>query len=142
LAYLDSNENSATGAIDIQLEVWMETARHRAGNLPASQLSRTSFKYQYWTVAQMVAHHAIGGCNLRPGDLLGSGTISGPVKSEAGALMELASNGSAPVTLSTGEKRSYVEDGDAIILRGYCQKPGFARIGFGESRGEVLPSKV
>jgi fumarylacetoacetase len=142
LAYLDSNENSATGAIDIQLEVWMETARHRAGNLPASQLSRTSFKYQYWTIAQMIAHHAIGGCNLRPGDLLGSGTISGPVKSEAGALMELASNGSAPVTLSTGEKRSYVEDGDAIILRGYCQKPGFARIGFGESRGEVLPSKV
>ncbi len=102
LAYLDSIENSATGAIDIQLEVWMETARHRAGNLPASQLSHTSFKYQYWTIAQMVAHHAVGGCNLRPGDLLGSGTISGPVKSEAGALMELASNGSAPVTLSNG----------------------------------------
>ena len=142
LPYLDSNENSATGAIDIQLEVWMETARHRASNLPASQLSLTSFRHQYWTIAQMVAHHAIGGCNLRPGDLLGSGTISGPDKSEAGALMELASNGSAPVTLSTGEKRSYVEDGDAIILRGYCQKPGFARIGFGECRGEVLPAKV
>ena len=142
LPYLDSHENSATGAIDIQLEVWMETARHRAGNLPASQLSLTSFKHQYWTIAQMVAHHTVGGCNLRPGDLLGSGTISGPEKSEAGALMELARNASDPVTLSTGEKRSYVEDGDAIILRGYCQKPGFARIGFGESRCEVWPAKV
>jgi len=120
----------------------MESVRHRAGNLPASQLSLTSFKHQYWTIAQMVAHHTVGGCNLRPGDLLGSGTISGPEKSEAGALMELARNASDPVTLSTGEKRSYVEDGDAIILRGYCQKPGFARIGFGESRGEVLPAKV
>jgi fumarylacetoacetase len=142
LPYLDSHENSATGAIDIELEVWMETARHREENLPASQLSLTSFKHQYWTIAQMVAHHTVGGCNLRPGDLLGSGTISGPGKSEAGALMELARNASAPVTLSTGEKRSYVEDGDAIILRGYCQKPGFARIGFGESRGQVLPAKV
>ena len=142
LPYLDSHENSATGAIDIELEVWMETARHREENLPASQLSLTSFKHQYWTIAQMVAHHTVGGCNLRPGDLLGSGTISGPGKSEAGALMELARNASAPVTLSTGEKRSYVEDGDAIILRSYCRKPGFARIGFGESRGQVLPAKV
>jgi fumarylacetoacetase len=90
----------------------------------------------------MVAHHAVGGCNLRPGDLLGSGTVSGPEKLAAGALMELARNASEPVTLSTGEQRSYVEDGDAIMLRGYCQKPGFARIGFGESRGEVLPAKA
>jgi fumarylacetoacetase len=142
LPYLDSDRNSTTGAIDIQLEVWIESARHRADHLPASQLSLTSFKHQYWSVAQMVAHHAVGGCNLRPGDLLGSGTISGPEKSEAGALMELARNTSEPVTLSTGEKRSYVEDGDAIILRGYCEKPGFARIGFGESRGEVLPAKL
>jgi fumarylacetoacetase len=90
----------------------------------------------------MVTHHAVGGCNLRAGDLLGSGTISGPEKSEAGALMELARNASEPVTLSTGEKRSYVEDGDAIILRGYCERAGFARTGFGESRGEVLPAKL
>ncbi|RDK10032.1 fumarylacetoacetase [Cupriavidus lacunae] len=142
LPYLDSDRNRMAGAIDIQLEVWMETARHRAGQLPASQLSHTSFKHQYWSVAQMVAHHAVNGCNLRAGDLLGSGTVSGPERSEAGALMELARNTSEPVTLNTGEKRSYVEDGDAIILRGYCEKPGFARIGFGESRGEVLPAKV
>jgi fumarylacetoacetase len=141
LPYLDSDRNSTTGAIDIQLEVCMETSRHRAGNLPATQLSHTSFRHQYWSIAQMVAHHAVGGCNLRPGDLLGSGTISGPERSEAGALMELARNASEPVTLSTGEQRSYVEDGDAIILRGYCEKAGFARIGFGESRGEVLPAK-
>ncbi|MGF6768382.1 fumarylacetoacetase [Paraburkholderia sp. GAS199] len=142
LPYLDSDRNSTSGAIDIQLEVWMETARHRDDKLPASQLSRTSFRHQYWSVAQMVAHHTVNGCNLRAGDLLGSGTVSGPQRSEAGALMELARNASEPVTLSTGERRSYVEDGDAIILRGYCEKPGFARIGFGESRGEVLPAKV
>lgn len=141
LPYLDSDRNSTTGAIDIQLEVCMETSLHRAANIPATQLSRTSFRHQYWSIAQMVAHHAVGGCNLRPGDLLGSGTISGPERSEAGALMELARNASEPVTLSTGEQRSYVEDGDAIILRGYCVKAGFARIGFGESRGEVLPAR-
>ncbi len=139
LPYLDSRKNSTAGAIDIQLEVWIETSLHRSQKLPASRLSLSSFKHQYWSVAQMVAHHTVGGCNLRPGDLLGSGTVSGPEKSEAGALMELARNANDPVMLSTGEKRSYVEDGDAIILRGYCWKPGFARIGFGESRGEVSP---
>jgi fumarylacetoacetase len=142
LRYLDSGRNSTTGAIDIQLEVCMETSRHRAGNLQPTRLSLTSFRHQYWSIAQMVTHHAVGGCNLRAGDLLGSGTISGPEKSEAGALMELARNASEPVTLSTGEKRSYVEDGDAIILRGYCESAGFARIGFGESRGEVLAAKL
>jgi fumarylacetoacetase len=139
LPYLDSGHNSAAGAIDIQLEVAMETALHRAANLPPSALSRTSFKHQYWSIAQMVAHHTVGGCNLREGDLLGSGTISGPERSSAGALMELARNATEPVTLTTGEQRSYVEDGDAIILRGYCEKPGAVRIGFGECRGEVLP---
>ncbi|TDY26961.1 fumarylacetoacetate hydrolase [Paraburkholderia sp. BL6665CI2N2] len=142
LPYLDSDSNSMAGAIDIQLEVCMETSRHKAANLPAARLSLTSFRHQYWSIAQMVAHHTGGGCNLRAGDLLGSGTISGPEKSEAGALMELARNASEPVTLNTGEKRSYVEDGDDIILRGYCEKAGFARIGFGESRGEVLPAQL
>jgi len=141
LPYLDSDRNSTTGAIDIQLEVAIETALHRAAHLPPSRLSRTSFRHQYWSIAQMVAHHTVGGCNLRAGDLLGSGTISGPEKQAAGALMELARNGNQPVTLATGETRSYVEDGDAIILRGYCEKPGLARIGFGDSRGEVLPAR-
>jgi fumarylacetoacetase len=138
LPYLDSPYNRRAGAIDIQLEVWIETAKHRLQELEATRLSRTSFKHQYWTVSQMVAHHTINGCNLRPGDLLGSGTISGPTAGEAGAMMELAHNGTAPVSLSTGEERSFVEDGDAIILRGFCEKPGFARIGFGDCRGQVL----
>jgi fumarylacetoacetase len=142
LAYLDSAENRTGGGIDIQLEVWLETAKQRAENHPASRLSRTSFKHQYWTVAQMVAHHTVNGCNLRPGDLLGSGTVSGPGNGEAGAMMELARNGEAPVTLDSGEQRSYVLDGDAVILRGFCEKPGFARIGFGESRGQVLPART
>ncbi len=90
LAYLESKQVRAEGALDIQLEVWLETAQHRARGDGAERLSHTSFKYQYWTVAQMVAHHTVGGCNLQPGDLLGSGTISGPSKSEAGTIIELA----------------------------------------------------
>jgi fumarylacetoacetase len=116
----------------------METAKHRQQKLEATRLSQTSFKHQYWTVSQMVAHHTINGCNLQPGDVLGSGTISGPTAGEAGAMMELAQNGTAPVSLATGEERSFVEDGDAIVLRGFCEKPGFARIGFGDCRGQVL----
>jgi fumarylacetoacetase len=140
LPYLDSPYNRRAGAIDIQLEVWLETTKHRQQGLGPTRLSRTSFKHQYWTVSQMVAHHTINGCNLRPGDVLGSGTVSGPTVAEAGAMMELAHNGTAPVSLPTDEDRSFVEDGDAIILRGFCEKPGFARIGFGDSRGEVLPA--
>ncbi len=88
----------------------------------------------------MVAHHTIGGCNLQPGDLLGSGTVSGPTPSEAGALIELAEGGRKPVPLDNGEQRGFLQDGDAVILTGWCEKPGFARIGFGRSRGEVLPA--
>jgi fumarylacetoacetase len=138
LPYLDSPYNRRAGAIDIQLEVWLETAKHRQQGRGATRLSGTNFKHQYWTVSQMVTHHTINGCNLRPGDVLGSGTISGPSSDEAGAMMELARNGTAPLSLPTGEERSFMEDGDAIILRGFCEKPGFARIGFGACRGEVL----
>jgi len=141
LPYLDSAQNQRSGGFDIQLEVWIETARQRAALLPASRLSATSFRHQYWTVAQMVAHHTINGCNLRAGDLLGSGTVSGPGKAEAGAMMERALDGADPVRLNTGEERSYVQDGDSIILRGHCVKPGFQRIGFGESRAEVLHAR-
>jgi fumarylacetoacetase len=140
LPYLDSPYNRRAGAIDIQLEVWLETSKHRQQGLGPTRLSRTSFKHQYWTVSQMVAHHTINGCNLRPGDVLGSGTVSGPSAAEAGAMMELAQNGTAPVSLPTGEDRSFVEDGDAVILCGFCEKPGFARIGFGDCKGEVLPA--
>ena len=140
LAYLDSPGNQALGALDISLEVWLETEQLRAANNGPSRLSRTSFKHQYWTVAQMVTHHTMGGCNLRSGDLLGSGTISGPGSGEAGAMIELTYGGSKPVTLNNAEQRAFLHDGDAVILRGWCEKPGHARIGFGESRGQILPA--
>ena len=140
LSYLESEQVRADGALDIQLEVWLETARHRARGDGAERLSHTSFKHQYWTIAQMVAHHTVGGCNLQPGDLLGSGTISGPGEGEAGAIIELARAGRTPLTLANGEERSFLADGDAVIFKGWCERPGHARIGFGENRGEILPA--
>jgi fumarylacetoacetase len=101
----------------------------------ADALSQTSFRHQYWTVAQMVAHHTVGGCSLNPGDLFGSGTISGPGPGEAGAMIELTRGGQAPMALADGDTRAFLQDGDAVMLRGWCEKPGAARIGFGESRG-------
>jgi len=89
-----------------------------------------------------VAHHTLGGCSLNPGDLFGSGTISGPGDGEAGAIIELTRGGQSQLTLANGEKRSFLEDGDAVLLRGWCEGPGHARIGFGESRGMVLPAKT
>jgi fumarylacetoacetase len=140
LPYLESKQVRSDGALDIQLEVWLETAQHRARGERAERLSHTSFKHQYWSVAQMVAHHTVGGCNLQSGDLLGSGTISGPGESEAGAIIELTRAGRSPLKLANGEQRSFLSDGDAVIFRGWCEKPGHARIGFGENRGEVCPA--
>jgi fumarylacetoacetase len=140
LPYLESPANREAGAFDIRLEVRIETDHMRcAGGTPAL-LSRTSFRHSYWTVAQIVAHHTINGCNLQPGDLLGSGTQSGPSHDEAGSLLELTLGGKRPVTLTNGESRTFLEDGDAIIFRGWCERAGAARIGFGEVRGIVLPA--
>jgi fumarylacetoacetase len=94
----------------------------------------------YWTLGQMLAHHASGGCNLRPGDLLASGTVSGPDRTSRGSLLELAWRGTEPVALGTGETRAFLADGDEVILRGWCAGDGRARIGFGECRGLVLPA--
>jgi fumarylacetoacetase len=138
LDYLEAAGNRAQGAIDISLEVLLESDMLRAEGKGPSRLSGTSFKHQYWSIAQMVTHHTMGGCNLQPGDLLGSGTISGPGTGQAGALIELAYGGTQPITLSNGEQRGFVHDGDAVVLRGWCEKPGFARIGFGESKGTIL----
>lgn len=140
LAYLDSASNRAQGALDISLEVLLDTDKLRAEGKDPARLSGTSFKHQYWSVAQMVTHHTMGGCNLRSGDLLGSGTISGPGEGEAGAMIELTYGGSKPIALGNGETRGFLQDGDAVILRGWCEKPGHARIGFGESRGAILPA--
>ncbi|MDM0118386.1 fumarylacetoacetase [Variovorax arabinosiphilus] len=140
LAHLDAEPVRQRGAFDVQLEVLLETAADRARGGAPQRLSATSFRHQYWSIAQMIAHHTAGGCNLRAGDLLGSGTVSGPGAAEAGALIELARGGVAPLALENGETRSFLADGDAVILKGWCHKPGYARIGFGECRGEILAS--
>ena len=140
LAYLDSEANRAQGCLDIQLAVDIETAQNRAHKQVATTISQTSFRHQYWTFAQMVTQHTMGGCNLLSGDLLGSGTISGPTPDQAGAIIELTKGGKEPITLANGEQRAFLLDGDAVTLRGWCEKPGFVRIGFGDNRGEVLPA--
>ncbi len=138
LPYLESEANRIAGAIDLELEVLLETASMRARRQPPQRLVRSNFRHAHWTVAQMVAHHTAGGCNLRGGDLLGSGTQSGPQPAEAGSLLELTQGGAVPLGLADGEQRRYLEDGDRVILRGRCARPGYAGIGFGESSGTIL----
>jgi len=140
LPYLDAAAVRDSGAIDIRLEVLLHSAQARAQGRGPARLSGTSFRHQYWTVAQMLAHHAAGGCALQAGDLIGTGTISGPGDGEAGALIELACGGQKPVDIGGGEQRGFLADGDTVVLRGWCEKPGAARIGFGECRGTVLPA--
>jgi fumarylacetoacetase len=141
LPYLESKDNRAAGAFDIRLEVLIQTAKMQAAGVPPACLSQTSFRHAYWTIAQMVAHHTVNGCNLRPGDLLGTGTESGPTPQEAGSLLELSSGGKSPLSLPGGEVRTFLEDGDRVTMRGWCEKPGAARIGFGEVVGQVLPAR-
>ncbi|NUZ08347.1 fumarylacetoacetase [Piscinibacter koreensis] len=141
LPYLDSPANRAHGAIDLQLEVVLETERMRQSGAVGFSLARTSYRHAYWTIAQMVAHHTVNGCNLQPGDLFGSGTLSGPTLDQAGALIELTVGGKQPIALPDGETRTFVEDGDTVELRGWCEAPGAARIGFGACRGTVLPAR-
>ena len=140
LGYLESSTNRAQGALDIQLEVSIKSATHRAEGQAAERISHTSFRHQYWTVAQMITQHTVGGCNLQAGDLLGTGTISGPTESEAGAIIELTQGGRKPLQFANGEQRAFLHDGDAVVFKGWCEKPGHARIGFGESWGEILPA--
>lgn len=142
LPYLDSPANRAQGAFSITLEVLLQTAKMRdAGEAPV-RLSRTdTTRAAYWTPAQLVAHHTVNGCNLQPGDLLGSGTLSGPNADEAGSLMELTGSGKQPVVLPNGERRSFLEDGDTLILRGWCEREGAVRIGLGEVSGTVEPAR-
>jgi fumarylacetoacetase len=140
LPYLDDARNRQIGAIDIQLEALIETLRMRQAGLAPHRLSLTSFRHSYWTVAQLITHHTVNGCDLRPGDLLGTGTQSGPTPAEAGSLTELTVGGSKPISIVEGERRSFLEDGDAVIFRAWCEKPGAARIGFGELTGQVSPA--
>src|SRR6266853_948969 len=139
LAYLDDGALREAGAIDIQLEAWLDTSRMRAAGLAPQRLSQARFRDSWWTVAQMLAHHTVNGCNLNAGDLLGSGTQSGPLPSEGGSLLELTGGGRQPIALAGGETRTFLEDGDRVGLRGWCERGGYARIGFGEAVGTVLP---
>jgi fumarylacetoacetase len=138
LSYLDDAMDRANGAFGISLDVWLRTARMRAAGLDAVRLSRASFDTMYWTLGQMLAHHASNGCNMRPGDLIASGTVSGSASDARGCLLELTQRGKQPLTLPNGEVRSFLEDGDEISLRGTCERPGFRRIGFGECSGVVV----
>ena len=140
LPYLDDAEDRAHGGLDITLEAYLATETMRRDGIAPLRLTQTSFALIYWTVAQMVAHHTSNGCNLQIGDLIGSGTVSGPEKSSWGSMLELSARGREPIELPSGEKRSFIEDGDEIIFRGFAEKPGFARIGFGECRAVVVPA--
>ncbi len=142
LDYLESAQNRQSGAFDIQLEVLLQTEQMRQAGQTAHRLSESNFSDSYWTVAQMVAHHTVNGCNLRPGDFFGSGTQSGADDAQSGSLLELSQGGKQSVPLPNGESRTFLEDGDAIIMRGYCQKQGYARIGFGEVSSLILPAKA
>jgi fumarylacetoacetase len=140
LPHLDDADDRAHGGLDIMLEAYLASAQMRRSGLAPLRLSQTSFATTYWTVAQMVAHHTSNGCNLEIGDLIGSGTVSGPDKSSWGSLLELTARGAEPLALPSGEQRGFIEDGDEIIFRGFAQKPGFPRLGFGECRAVVLPA--
>ena len=140
LPYLEDPKNREQGAIDITIESWLESKDMRKTAQAASRMSHSSFRHSYWNIGQMLAHHTIGGCNMNPGDLFGTGTQSGPTATEAAAMIELTQGGKNPITLSNGETRSFLQDGDAVILKAWCEKPGFARVGFGECRGLVLPA--
>jgi fumarylacetoacetase len=141
LPYLSDAADLAGGALDITLEVWLQTAQMREAGTPALLLSRgNAAEAAYWTPAQLVAHHSASGCNLQPGDLLGSGTLSGPLPAQAGSLLERSQGGQLPVTLPNGEQRRFLHDGDTLTLRAHCQRAGARRIGLGECSGTVLPA--
>ena len=141
LPYLDSASNREQGAIDITLEVWLQTAAMRARDEPAVRLMQSNFRDAYWTLAQLVAHHTSNGCNLQSGDLFGSGTQSGPDVGQGGSLLELTHGGKQPIMLPDGETRTFLEDGDTVTLRGFCERAGQRRIGFGDCAATVIAAR-
>jgi fumarylacetoacetase len=141
LPYLYSPQDQAQGGYEIEMEAWLSSARMRAEGLEPVRVSHAVFsKAMYWTPAQLIAHHTSGGCDLRTGDLLGSGTVTGPDRSTAGCLLEITARGGEPIALPSGESRAFLEDGDEVTLRGRCRRNGFRSIGLGDCRGLVLPA--
>jgi fumarylacetoacetase len=137
LPHLRGEDDAARGGIDLRLEVLLSSATMRAEGRPPVTVSRSNMRDLYWTVGQMVTHHSSNGCNLRPGDLIASGTVSGPEEENRGCLLERTWRGEEPFALPTGEERRFLEDGDEVILRGHCERDGFASIGLGECRGVI-----
>jgi len=140
LDYLNGEQNKTSGGFDIKLEVYLQTPKMRDENAEPFLLSRSNMKDLYWTIGQMLTHHASNGCNLQTGDLMATGTVSGQGKDERGCLLELTWRGKEPIELPNGETRRFLEDGDEIIMKGFCEREGFRRIGFGECRGRILPA--
>jgi fumarylacetoacetase len=142
LPYLYDAEDQVAGALAIQVEAHIRSARMRELGLPAMQLSRSQVASLYWSFGQMVAHHTSNGSALDVGDLLGSGTISGPTADALGCLLEITEGGRKTLSLPSGEERRFLQDGDEVVMRGFCERDGFARIGFGECRATITPSHV
>jgi fumarylacetoacetase len=140
LGYLTSPRDQAEGALDLALEVLLLTPGTKDKGLPPQRLSASNARHLYWTPAQLVAHHTCGGCNLQPGDLFGTGTISAPDEDGLGSLLEITRGGQQPITLASGESRRFLEDGDELILAARATRDGFASIGFGACRGRILPA--
>jgi fumarylacetoacetase len=142
LPYLHSVADQHQGNLNVKLEVLISTETMRTNKLDAFLLSQSNSQDLYWTPAQLIAHHTSNGCNLQIGDVLATGTISGPAETSAGCLLELTRNGAEPILLPTGESRTFLADGDEIILRGSCEAPGHPRIGLGECRAAILPARI
>jgi fumarylacetoacetase len=140
LPHLTAPQDQAAGGLDIILEAYILTPKMRKEGIAPFRLSRGSFAQVYWTVAQMIAHHASNGCNLEVGDLMGSGTVSGPEPESWASLLELSKGGREPIALPADETRRFLEDGDEVIFRGHCERTGFARVGFGECRAVIEPA--
>lgn len=140
LSYLDSVTHRENGGIDMKLEVLIETPKMRESKELPSKIASSNFKQSYWSVAQMLTHHTVNGCNMRAGDFFGSGTQSGTSQDSVGSLLEATKGGKESISLSNGEERTFLEDGDSVIMRGYCESEGYPRIGFGEAIATVLPA--
>jgi fumarylacetoacetase len=142
LPYLFDEADQAEGGIDVHLQVYLSTAQMRNAHEAAVEILTSNAKYLYWTPAQMVAHHTINGCNLQPGDLIGTGTISGPTRAELSSMLELTTAGERPVVLPNREQRSFLGDDDEVTFRGRCSRQGFVPIGFGSCVGRIAAADI
>lgn len=140
LPYLESDNNRQFGAVDMHLEVLLQTAKMKAEGHAPERVALSNFSQSYWTIAQMVSHHSVNGCNLKPGDFFGSGTQSGTTEDSVGALIEATQGGKNPITLSNGEQRTFLEDNDTVTLSGWCDSQTAPRIGFGNASATLLPA--